>query len=77
VIVIRRLTDRRRAYTGIFLPGEPPRIFPTNDAEHSRILEIYKQDRAHADIVNDFSEFALGDDRPLPPPRPSHRPPSP
>jgi hypothetical protein len=77
VIVIRRLTDRRRAYTGIFLPGEPPRIFPTSDAEHSRILEIYKQDRAHADIVNDFSEFALGDDRPLPPPRPHHRPPAP
>jgi hypothetical protein len=73
VIVIRRLTDRRRAYTGIFLPGEPPRIFPTSDAEHSRILEIYKQDRAHPDIVNDFSDFVLGDDRPLP--QPARRPP--
>ncbi|NDC75904.1 hypothetical protein EBZ70_11660 [bacterium] len=66
MIVIRRLTDRRRAYTGIFLLGEPPRIFPTSDAEHSRILEIYKQDRAHPDIVNDFSEFALGHDEALP-----------
>ena len=70
MIVIRRLTDRRRASTGIFLPGEPPRICPTSDAEHGRILEIYKQDRPHEGIVNDFSEFALGDDRPLPrPPR--------
>ncbi len=66
VIVIRRLTDRHRAYTGIFLPGEPPRIFPTSDAEHGRILQIYKQDRLYADIVNDFSEFSIGSDAPLP-----------
>lgn len=62
MIVIRRLTDRRRAYTGIFLPGEPPRIFPTSDAEHGRILQIYKQDRPYDGIVNDFSDFGLGRD---------------
>jgi hypothetical protein len=66
VVVIRRLTDRHRAYTGIFLRGEPPQIFPTSDAEHARILQIYKQDRPYAGIVNDFSEYALGSDRPLP-----------
>jgi hypothetical protein len=60
VIVIRRLTDRHRAYTGIFLPGEPARVFPTSDHEHARILEIYKQDRPHPGIVNDFSSLALG-----------------
>ena len=60
MIVIRRLVDRRRAYTGIFLPGEPPRIFPTSDWEHSRVLEIYKQDRAYEGIANDFSDYALG-----------------
>jgi hypothetical protein len=60
VIVIRRLVDRRRAYTGIFLPGEPPRIFPTSDAEHARILQIYLQDRPHAGVHNDFSDYALG-----------------
>ncbi len=59
MVVIRRLVDRRRAYTGIFLPGEPPKIFPTNDHEHARILEIFKQDRPHEGIVNDFTEFAL------------------
>ncbi|HTO03483.1 MAG TPA: hypothetical protein VL069_07265, partial [Opitutus sp.] len=59
MLVIRRLVDRRRAYTGIFLPGEPPRIFPTSDHEHARILQIYKQDRPHEGIVNDFSEFGL------------------
>ena len=69
VIVIRRLIDRHRAYTGIFLPGEPPRIFPTSDAEHGRILQIYKQDRPLEGIVNDFSEFALGRDEPYPPPQ--------
>lgn len=67
VIVIRRLTDRHRAYTGIFLPGEPPRIFPTSDAEHGRILQIYKQDRPYDGVVNDFSEFALGRDTLAPP----------
>jgi hypothetical protein len=62
VIVIRRLVDRRRAYTGIFLPGEPPKIFPTTDHEHARILEIYLQDRRHPGVCNDFTDFALGPD---------------
>jgi hypothetical protein len=66
MIVIRRLVDRRRSYTGIFLPGEPAQIFPTSDAEHARILQIYLQDRPHAGVSNDFSELALGSDAPLP-----------
>ena len=73
MIVIRRLVDRHRAYTGIFLPGEAPQIFPTTDFEHGRILQIYKQDKAYAGVVNDFS-----DDSPLAPsPAPSPNPPSP
>lgn len=59
MLVIRRMVDRRRAYTALLLPGEPPRIFPTTDQEHARILQIYKQDRAHDGICNDFSEFCL------------------
>jgi hypothetical protein len=59
MVVIRRLVDRHRAYTGIFLPGEPPKIFPTSDQEHARILQIYKQDRSYEGIVNDFSDYAL------------------
>jgi hypothetical protein len=62
MVVIRRLVDRRRAYTGIFLRGEPPRIFPTTDQEHARILQIFKQDRAHENVENDFSFYALGQD---------------
>ncbi|MCS6243488.1 MAG: hypothetical protein H2172_06475 [Opitutus sp.] len=62
MIVIRRLVDRQRSYTGIFLPGEAAQIFPTTDFEHGRILQIYKQDKAYAGIVNDFS-----DDSPLAP----------
>lgn len=63
MIVIRRLVDRHRAYTAIFLRGEPPRIFPTDDHEHGRILEIYKQDRPHEGIVNDFTDLGLGPGR--------------
>jgi hypothetical protein len=56
MVVIRRLVDRRRAYTGIFLPGEEPKIFPTSDYEHARILQIYLQDRRYEGIHNDFTE---------------------
>ena len=56
MIVIRRMVDRRHAYTAIFLKGEPPKIFPTSDAEHARILQVYKQDRPHEGILNDFVE---------------------
>lgn len=59
MLVIRRLVDRRRAYTALLLKGEPPRIFPTSDAEHARILQIYKQDRPYEGIVNDFTDFDL------------------
>jgi len=59
MIVIRRLIDRHRSYTAIFLPGEEPRIFPTTDYEHGRILQVYKQDQPHPDVHNDFSEFGL------------------
>jgi hypothetical protein len=62
MVVIRRMVDRQRAYTAILLPGEPPRIFPTSDHEHARILQIYLQDRPHAGVHNDFSDFALGRD---------------
>jgi hypothetical protein len=60
MIVIRRLLDRERAFTAIFLPGEPARIFPTSDHEHARILQIYKQDRHYPDVLNDFTDFELG-----------------
>jgi hypothetical protein len=56
MIVIRRQVDRTRAYTAIFLPGEPPRVFPTSDYEHARILQIYKQDRPYTGIENDFTD---------------------
>ena len=63
VITIRRLVDRQQAYTGIFLPGMEPKIFPTSDYEHARILQIYKQDRPYEGIENDFFDLALGRDR--------------
>jgi hypothetical protein len=66
MLVIRRMVDCRRSYTAIFLPGEPPRIFPSSDHEHARILQICKQDRRHRDVLNDFTEYDLsGGDVPL------------
>lgn len=66
MLVIRRLDDGKRSYTAIFLPGEPPRIFPTSNQEHARILQIYKQDRPYEGVVNDFSEYQIGQDGPPP-----------
>lgn len=60
MIVIRRMLDRRRAYTAIFLPGTPPKIFPTSEQEHARVLQIFKQDRPYEGILNDFSDYAIG-----------------
>lgn len=51
------MMDKHKAYTAIFLQGEKPRIFPTSDYEHARILEIYKQDKPYEGIINDFTEF--------------------
>jgi hypothetical protein len=59
MLVIRRMVDRHGSFTAIFLPGEPPKIFPTSDYEHGRILQIYKQDRRHRNVQNDFSEYDL------------------
>lgn len=56
-LVIRRMVDKHRSYTAIFLKGEEPKIFPTSDREHARILKIYKQDRLYENIINDFSDF--------------------
>lgn len=72
MIVIRRMVDRQRSYTGIFLPGEPAQIFPTTDYEHARILQIYKQDRPHEGIINDFTDLdAVASTAPTSAPEPS------
>lgn len=59
MVVIRRLIDKHRSYTAIFLPGNEPKIFPTTDYEHNRILQIFKQDKYYDGILNDFSEYEV------------------
>jgi len=66
MLLIRRMDDGKRSYTAIFLPGEPARIFPTTDQEHARVLQIFKQDRPHQDVLNDFTEYRIGQDGPPP-----------
>jgi len=56
-LVIRRMVDKKTSYTAIFLKGEEPKIFPTSDREHARILQIYKQDKHYDGIINDFNDF--------------------
>jgi len=56
-LVIRRMVDKKTSYTAIFLKGEEPKIFPTSDREHARILQIYKQDKPYEGIINDFNDF--------------------
>ena len=56
-LVIRRMVDKKTSYTAIFLKGEEPKIFPTTDREHARILQIYKQDKPYDGIINDFNDF--------------------
>lgn len=63
MLVIRRMVDRHRAYTAMFLPGEPPRIFPTTDQEHARVLQIFKQDKPYEGVVNDFTTYGLASER--------------
>lgn len=62
MLVIRRMDDGKRSYTAMFLPGEEPRIFPTSDQEHARILQIFKQDKPYDGVWNDFMEFQIGRD---------------
>ena len=59
MIIIRRAVDKHRAYTVIFLKGEPPKWIPTSDYEHQRMLEIYKQDKRYEGILNDFTDLDL------------------
>lgn len=59
MLIIRRMIDKDRAYTAIFLPGEKPKIFPTSDYEHNRILQIFKQDKKYEGILNDFTDYDL------------------
>jgi hypothetical protein len=59
MIMIRRAVNKDKSYTVIFLQGEEPRWIPTNDYEHARILQIYKQDRYYEGIENDFTDFMV------------------
>jgi len=61
MLVIRRKVERMQSYTVLMLPGGYYREWPTNDHEHQEILKVFKQDRPHEGIVNDFSEYDFDD----------------
>ncbi|MDQ8203918.1 hypothetical protein [Pelagicoccus sp. SDUM812003] len=51
---------RSQSYTVLMLP-DYHREWPTTEQEHLEILKLFKQDRPYEDIVNDFTEYKLGD----------------
>lgn len=61
MLVIRRMETRERGYTVLMLGGDYYKQIPTSMHEHNEILRLFKQDRRYPGIVNDFSEFGLGD----------------
>ncbi len=56
MILIRRKVTRHQAFTEIILPPDQRWEFPTSDHEHRRILQIYLQDKAYPNVINDFSD---------------------
>lgn len=54
------MDDGKKSYTAMFLPGQEPRVFPTTDQEHARIMQIFKQHKPYEGVWNDFSEFQIG-----------------
>ena len=58
MLVIRRKVERNQSYTVFMLPGYF-RQWPTSDYEHSQILRVFKQDKRHSGIENDFTDFKL------------------
>ena len=61
MLLVRRKVTRSGAFTVLMLP-DYYREWPTSEREHQDILKIFKQDGHYKDIVNDFSEFRLGED---------------
>ncbi len=60
MITIRRMVTKTKSYTVIMLPPNKPKVFPTTDQEHAKILGIYKQDKPYRDVLNDFTDFGIG-----------------
>jgi len=57
--VIRRKVTRDQAYTVFMLPGYNEE-WPTSDYEHKEILRLFKQDQPYEGIVNDFTDYRIG-----------------
>lgn len=59
MLVIRRRVKFDQGYTVLMLPDYYKEI-PTSEREHAEILKLYKQDKPYRDVINDFTEYALG-----------------
>ena len=55
MVSIRRKRTFLRSYTVIVFDKEHIYEWPTNEHEHFKIMEIFKQDKAYEGIINDFN----------------------
>ena len=55
MVSIRRKRTFLRSYTVIMFDKDNVHEWPTNEHEHFKIMEIFKQDKAYEGIMNDFN----------------------
>ncbi len=60
MLVIRRKVTRSQAFTVFMMPGYHEE-WPTSEYEHQEILNVFKQDRTYEGILNDFSDYRIGE----------------
>ncbi len=61
MLVIRRKVTRSQAFTVFMLPGHRQE-WPTSDYEHQEILRLFLQDRPVDGVLNDFTDYRIGED---------------
>lgn len=57
MVSIRRKHTRNQSYTVIVFDKDNIHEWPTNDYEHNKIMEIFKQDKYYEDILNDYTTW--------------------
>ena len=57
MVSIRRKHTQNQSYTVIVFDKDNIHEWPTNDYEHNKIMEIFKQDKYYEDILNDYTTW--------------------
>ena len=57
MVSIRRKHTQNQSYTVIVFDKDNIHEWPTNDYEHNKIMEIFKQDKYYEGILNDYTTW--------------------